>query len=165
MHEIDIRATLKYNLSWNDEKKISFFLKFNEIDFDEWDGYIRDIQFLLDPKHKKRDYIYRKIYEPIEKLTAKVAYMERHFRYHKEVLETNSLTLRDTGAMKKFIREIEGLFIEKITHTEIDSDGQEFVWTEISNKLVHSILLELNGNYYNLMYGRKEEKNNEQDEI
>lgn len=148
----------KYNVSWDDEKKMSFFLSFEEMNFGTWDGFIRDISFFFDPKHKKREYIFDNIYLPIDKLIRKAIYMERHFRYHKEALDANPSTLCDAGAMKHFISELEDLFIENITHIEKDSDGQEHSWSEISNKLVHSILQELNGRYYDIMYGRKADK-------
>ena len=153
-----IHQLKKYDVSWDNEKKIDFFLKFDDIDVSLWDGYLRDISFFFDPHHKKQYYIFENIYLPISTLINKVSSMERHFRYHKNTLEVNPSEMWDGRQMSMFIKEIEELFIEEKEHKETDSDGHEIVFREVSNKLVHSILEELNGTYFDMMYGRKGDK-------
>lgn len=154
-----LRNINKYNTSWNDEEKILFFLSFDAVDITTWDGYIRDIFFFFDLGHKKREYIYEKIYSPLAEFINIVSAHERHFRYHREAVESNPAGMRDGAVMREFISEIEDSFIEKKEYKETDSDGKQFIMTETSNKLVHSILIELNDKYYDIMYGKK--KNND----
>lgn len=150
----------KYSTSWDDEQKINFYLDLDDVDTTAWDGYMRDITFMYDPHRHKYRYIYERIYFPIETLIRSVARHERHFRYHKEALRANPDSIRDGEVMKEFIEELETIFIEKEEYKVTDSDGKELIFTGISNKLVHSVFEELNGHYYDLIYGRKKEKSN-----
>ena len=75
---------------------------------------------------------------------------EAHYKWHKDGSGKNDV------AMANFVNEIESLFMEKITSNHMLEDGQEFQTTTVQNKLVHSILEELNGEYYDMMYNKKQ---------
>ena len=52
----------KYDLGWDLEKKLDFFLNYADIDKSLWDGQLGAICFLRDPNRKQYTYIYQKIY-------------------------------------------------------------------------------------------------------
>lgn len=139
----------KYELDWGLEKKIDFFLDYADIDKSTWDAQLGSIHFMFDPSKKKFKYFYWKIYKPILNLNRKIADHEFHFKWHKDGSGKND------AVMSTFIAEIEELFMEKRTSKHALKDGQEFQTTTIQNKLVHTVLIELNGKYYDIMYGKK----------
>ena len=68
---------------------------------------------------------------------------EFHFRWHKDGSGKND------RVMEKFVSEIEDIFMEKIPVQH------PFITFSIQNKLVKSILKELHGKYYYMMYHKK----------
>ena len=139
----------KYDLNWNLEKKIDFFLDYADIDESTWDAQLGSIYFMFDPGREKFKYIYWKIYKPILDLNRKIAAHEFHFKWHKDGSGKND------AVMTTFVDEIEELFMEKLICKHTLEDGQEMQATTIQNKLVHTALEELNGKYYDIMYGKK----------
>lgn len=140
----------KYDLKWNDEKKMNFFLSYNDIDKSMWDGLLGDIYFLCDKDREKFKYVYEKIYSPILKVNQKVGGHEFHFIWHKDGSGKNDAVMHD------FIGEIEPLIMETKVIEHQSPEGEMMSMTTTKNKLVHSILEELNGHYYELMYSKKQ---------
>ena len=106
---------------------------------------------MFDPDREKFKYIYWKIYKPVLDLNQKIASHETHFKWHRNGSEKNDTVMAD------FICKIESLFIENTTKKLTMDDGQETQITYIQNKLVHATLKELNGRFYDIMYGKKKE--------
>lgn len=142
----------KYDLEWGLEKKIDFFLDYADVDKSAWDAQLRAIYFMFDSGRKKFKYIYQMIYKPILDLNQKIAGHGAYFKLHKDGGG------KDDTVMATFVGEIEKLFMEKLTSKHALEDGQEFQTTAIENKLVHTILEELNGKYYDIMYSKKQEE-------
>ena len=103
-----------------------------------------------DPQREKFIYIYQNIYKPIYDLNNKIAEHEWHFRWYQDGSGKNDKVMID------FISEIEPLFIEHIVKEYTMEDGKTMSIASTQNILVHSILEELNGRYYDIMYNRKE---------
>ena len=139
----------KYDIEWDDERKIDFFLDYNSLDKTLWDSKLGDIFFLIDREQENFLYIYNQIYKPILDLNHKISEHEFHFRWHKDGSGHNKVV------MHKFIAEIEPLFIEKQTIVLDNTDGSNTSMTSTRNKLVSTLLDELNGRYYDLMYNKK----------
>ena len=141
----------RYDMDWDDEKKIDFLLNYNNLDKTLWDSQLGAICFLHDPNRRKFKYIYDKIYTPILNLNHKISYHEMHFMWHKDGSCRNSIVMHD------FIGEIEPLFMRKIVRSFSDTvNGSDHLVTTIKQVLVESILDELNGHYYELLYGKKD---------
>ena len=145
-------AINKYEFDWELERKIEFFLDYADVDKSAWDVHLGSIFFMYDPGRMIFNYIYQKIYKPILDLDQKVAEHEAHFKWHKEGSGKND------AVMQTFVTEIEQLFMEKISQKHVLEDGQELTTTFVQNKLVHNTLKELNGRYYDIMYGKKRQK-------
>ncbi|MDO5015428.1 MAG: hypothetical protein Q4E09_00180 [Eubacteriales bacterium] len=141
---------IKYNLSWNLEKKIDFFLEYEDICKSTWDSNLGAIYFLIDPGHKKFRYIYFNIYKPILNFNQMVSKSVPHFKLYKNG------EVKNDSVMEEFVRMIEKLFMDKITFKSTLNNGQEFIGNCIINKLVRTIEGELNGRYYAMMYGKKQ---------
>ena len=62
----------KYELNWDLEKKIEFYLNYIDIDKSLWNANIRTIYFLNDFRRTCRNYIYDYIYSPINKFNQEV---------------------------------------------------------------------------------------------
>ena len=145
----------RYDINWNLEKKIDFFLDYSDVDTSVWDSYLGSIYFFYDPKEEKFKYIYQSIYKPIVDLNKKVSEHDTHFTLHKDGSGKNETVM--TG----FIEEIELLIIEKKINKHTLEDGQVIQTESIKNILVSSMLKELNGRYHDIMYGKKAIKNEE----
>ena len=139
----------KYDLNWDLEKKIDFFLDYKDIDKSLWDSNLGAIYFLFDPSRKNFMYIYKKIYRPIVDLNLKVSDHEFHFIWYKDGSGKNDVV------MQKFVKEIEALFMEETTKKHTLEDGRVLTTKGVYNKLVRTISAELNGRYYDIMYGKK----------
>ena len=135
LHDIN-----KYELNWDLEKKIEFYLNYIDIDKSLWNANIRTIYFLNDFRRTCRNYIYDYIYSPINKFNQEVQKHEFHFRWYKDGSGKND------RVMEKFVSEIEDMFMEKIPVQH------PFITFSIQNKLVKSILKELHGKYYYMTY-------------
>lgn len=139
----------KYDINWDDERKIDFFLDYDNIDKSLWDSQLGEIYFFVDRERENFLYVYNQIYKPILDLNHKISEHEFHFRWHKDGSGHNKVV------MHKFIAEIEPLFIEKQTIVLDNTDGSNTSMTSTMNKLVSTLLDELNGRYYDLMYNKK----------
>lgn len=133
----------KYELNWDLEKKIDFYINYIDIDKSLWDANIGTIYFLNDFGRTCQNYIYDYIYSPINKFNQEVQKHEFHFRWHKDGSGKND------RIMEKFVSEIEDMFMEKIPVQH------PYITFSIQNKLVKSILKELHGKYYYMMYHKK----------
>lgn len=127
------------------EQKIDFFLKLSDYDTTDWDFVVGKMDFFNKNNWK---YIYREIYKPLLDIYNKACSHSWHFRMHKNG------TGRNDAVMQSFINEIEPCFIEKKTNTLQTEEG-DFHSTSVSNRIVEKILKELDGRYYELMYGKK----------
>ena len=139
----------KYALDWELEKKIEFFLDYMDVDKSVWDAQLGEICFMFDSGKERFKYIYQAIYNPILALNRKIAAHEAHFKWHKDGSGKND------AVMASIVAEIEALFMERITSKYTLGDGQGFETTTVQNKLVHTILEELNGKYYDMMYSKR----------
>ena len=137
----------KYELNWELEKKIDFYLKYIDIDKSSWDSNFGTIYFLIDFGRTDQNYIYEYIYSPINKFNQEVQNHEFHFRWHKDGSGKND------RVMKTFVSELENMFMEKI------SVQNSFITVLIQNKLVKSILKELHGKYYYMIYHKNHIRN------
>ena len=142
----------KYDINWDDERKIDFFLDYDMMDKTIWDSQLGEIYFMVDKNRQNFLYIYERIYKPITELNILIASHELHFRLHKDG------SGRNEEVMHQFISEIEPLFMEKRMEKYENSDGMITTVTSTRNKLVKNVLDELNGRYYDLMYSKKAEK-------
>ncbi len=145
----------KYDKDWDVERKIDFFLDYDDIDKSYWDQQLGEISFLFDCGKHNFNYIYQKIYKPLLDFNKAVSNHQFHFKYHKDGSGKND------AVMKMFVEELEPLVIERITTVHESQDGQDFEITNIRNKLVFTLQEELNGRYYNIMYNRKAQKESE----
>lgn len=139
----------KYDMKWTLERKIEFFLDYSDIDKSLWDSQLGAICFLVDHEREKYLYIYQKIYRPILDLNNKIANREYDFRWHQEGSGGNDKVMMD------FISEIEPLFMGQVIDSYTTDNGQTVKMTSTQNILVHSILEELSGRYYDIMYNKK----------
>lgn len=141
----------KYQISWGLDEKIVFFLNYHDISKADWDRYYGDFSFIADVQGKNRCYIYTKIYEPILKLNQTINKHVWHFRWYEDGTGKNKV-------VGKFIKEIETQLIEEtveIAGTEMSNVDGGITMTTTKNKLVCDIQREINGKYYQLMYGKK----------
>lgn len=152
----------KYQLSWPLEQKIDFFLDFHDIDLSEWDQYCGDFCLMFDWNKKNWNYIFSKIYHPIQVIDEKINFHVWHFRWYKDG------SGRNERVMERFVKEVEDLIMESTTtqfcgFAERSDDVEGFPITQTRNKVVTSVLTELNGEYYRLMYGNKTYRKSQED--
>lgn len=133
LHELN-----KYQSSWNTKEKIKFFLHYNDISKVDWDRQYGEFCFLLDFCHKCRNYIYYRIYTPIQEINSVIGSHMWHFRFQQENSEPVPPAVED------FVKEIEQLIMEVKTVTQIPVS---------KNKIVTTISYELNNTYFRYMYG------------
>lgn len=128
-----------------------FFLNYHDISKADWDRYYGDFSFIADVQGENRCYIYTKIYEPILKLNQTINKHVWHFRWYEDGTGNNKV-------VGKFVKEIETQLIEEtveIAGTEMSNVDGGITMTTTKNKLVCDIQREINGKYYQLMYGKK----------
>lgn len=135
----------KYQTDFSLNQKIDFYLDLEDYDTTDWDFSVGKMDFFNKDNWK---YIYGEIYKPLLDTYNKACSHSWHFRMHKNGTGTNE------AVMQTFIDEIEPCFIEKKTHTLQTEDG-DIHPTSIKNKIVDDMLKELDGKYYELMYGKK----------
>lgn len=145
----------KYDKDWDVERKIDFYLEYEDVDKSYWDQQLGEIYFLFDSGNDSFNYIYQKIYKPLLDFNQAVSKHQFHFRYHKDGSGKND------AVMKKFVEELEELVIEQTITVHKLEDGQDFETTSIQNRLVYTILEELNGRFYSIMYNHKAERERE----
>lgn len=140
----------KYQLNWNLDTKVDFFINYHENFSSEWDKYYGDFCFLADKGNASRKYIYDSIYTPIKRTTDLVGSHIWHFRWHQDGSGRNDVVIG------KMVKEVEDTFMTVII--EKPDPESEFTMTETRNRLVNDVQNELNGYYYDLMYRKKRKK-------
>ena len=119
------------------------------------DADFGNIDFFFERITKHREYIYYSIYTPILDFNNAVANHMWHFRWHLDGSGKN-----DT-VMLSFVTELQDYLLErtgKSLPTEFDETGKAIsfcYYTATQPKLVHDIRKELNGYYYEIMYGKR----------
>lgn len=123
----------KYQRSMSLDDKINWYLTIIDYDKTTWDLYLGKIDFF---DNRQRDYIYKKIYYPLLEVNNAIAQHMWNFRMHK------SGQVRNEVAMESYVEEIEPYILETEGYTT-------------RNGLVNNIIKELNGYYFEIMYGKK----------
>ena len=146
-----LRQINQYQLNMSLEEKIDFLLKYIDADKIEWDSCLGDIDLLFDLRKKKFTYIYNAIYKPLWDLESAIRKHEWHFRWYKDG------TGRKDEVMEQFISEIEPLILDKQEYKVPLGENTDsyMLATSVSNGIVEKVQNELKGQYYVLMYGRK----------
>lgn len=145
----------KYQDSMSLEQKIHFFIDYAELDKSEWDKDFGNIDFFFDRFTNNRKYIYEHIYSPVLKFNRAVASHMWHFRWHLDG------TGKNDAIMQKFVADLQEYLLEKCESdipTEYDEKGNivsSCHSLSVQPKLEHNIRKELNGRYYEIMYGKK----------
>lgn len=140
----------KYQTDLTLDKKINFFLELSNYDMEYWGTTYARID-LFNKKSKK--YIYEKIYSPLTYAHKKACSHTWNFEMH----------VNDTGvnnaAMEEFVSEIEPAIIREEERVVGNGDN-EYVTKNVHNHIVEIIDAELNGKYYEIMYGKKKAEEN-----
>lgn len=161
---IILKQLNKYQMDWPIENKIDFFLSYAENDIVAWDSELRNMAFLFDRKRNKYHYVYYKIYKPILDVNRGINERVLYFQSH------NDKSRKNDEMMKKFVEEIECLFIKKVERRipkEINKDDKTIdfmIASSFGNEVVEKVFAELNGKYYELMYGKNKIKKMEKKE-
>lgn len=140
----------RYQTDLTLDQKIEFFLGLSDYDTSDLNLLIGKMDFF---NNDNRDYIYKSIYNPLIIAYNKSISHSWHFRMHRNGTGVNE------PEMKSFIEEIEPCFIEIKTYTH-EYEKETFNSKTIKNKLVDEIIEQLNGKYYQIMYGNKKKKQN-----
>ncbi len=130
------------------EQKIDFYINFTDSELPDLGDAYSKINFLFDKCNKNRDYIFNKIYLPIQELENKINHYAPNFRWYKDGSGKNE------KAMCQIVNEIEELLFE-VKRYEYKENRKLITGESVNNKLVKSINEELNNRYYILMYGKK----------
>jgi hypothetical protein len=150
LHELN-----KYQKSFSRDEKLDFFLACNDTDRIDWAREFGNICFIFDYKKKNSQYIYSQIYQLIMQIEQEIINHVWHFRWHKDG------SGRNEAAMERFIQDVEPLIIEAIVDKmpgEFSENGTVLDWTTITstkNRIFESIMRELNGKYYKILYGKQ----------
>ena len=137
----------KYQPDLSLEDKLNFYLSLLDYDVTTWDMYYGQMDFF---KSSYRGRIYSSIYKPLRMVRDKVLSHAWQFRMHKNG------TGRNEVAMQSFVDEIEACILQKTQRKLMVDENQEYVATGLSNKTVKDVFSELNGWYYEMMYGAKQ---------
>lgn len=140
----------KYQTDFNLEQQIDFFLDMDEYDITDWDAAYGDMDFFV---NENRTYVFTQIYKPILDVYRTACSHSWHFRMHKNGTGVNE------NVMKEFVSQIEPSFIERKTFEHGD-EPEKVAGQSIRNRLVEDMFTELNGKYYEIMYGSKKAKEN-----
>lgn len=145
----------KYQESMSIEQKLKFYLDYIEFDKSAWDMELGDMDFFFEKFTKKKKYVYEKVYKPILDFNQAVIQHEWHFRWHLDGSGKND------AVMEKFTSELQDYLrirTEVKVPAEYDADGNIIKYCKYSSttsKLVADISKELNGHYYEIMYGMR----------
>lgn len=127
--------------------KVDFFLEMIEYDKTIWDSFYGKMDFFNNSKTRK--YIYEKIYTPIKEVDQSILRHSLHFREYKNGKG------RVDEVIRKFIEEIEPFILTEDKYLASVENGETLVATYIRNRILTNIFTELNGHYYEIMYGKK----------
>ena len=150
-----IHAINKYQDSMSLEEKMKFILDYHDLDKSGWDLAYGNMDFFFEKLTKNRKYIYEQIYTPIHSFNQDVNKHAWHFRWYFDGSGKN------TPVMEMFVSQLEAHLLyreEQSIPTEYDDHGKPIAFcemTSIESKLVREIAAELNGKYYDIMYGKK----------
>ena len=145
----------KYQDSMPLSEKMRFFLDYHDLDKSAWDATYGNIDFFLERFTGNRAYIYKKLYHPILLFNQAVGSHAWHFRWYFDGSGKND------SVMEMFVAQLEQHLLirsEQSIPTDYDASGKAVSFmetTSVESKLVHEILQELNGKYYDIMYGKK----------
>ncbi len=137
------------------EQKLKFYLDYHDLDKSAWDMDVGNMDFFFESKTHDFQYIYTTIYKPILDFNRAVENHVWHFRWYFDGTGKN-----DT-VMEKFLLELQEYLLEKNEQdipTEYDENGNIVStchYSTVKPKLVLNIRKELNGRYYEIMYGKK----------
>lgn len=136
----------KYQHDLRLDDKIDFYLSLSDYDTTNWDMYYGQMDFF---RNQYRKDVFNRIYNPVLAVLQKASSHAWHFRMHKNGIGRNEVV------MQKFIDEIETVILER-TQLKYGADkNQECVVTRVKKKIVEDILDELNGWYFEMMYGKR----------
>ncbi|WP_199624785.1 hypothetical protein [Paenibacillus alkalitolerans] len=135
----------KYEKNEDPEKTMELVLDMNQFNYADFDLLFGDIDFLLYNK-MKREYIYKQIYEKINKIRNILKEKSFHFNEYKKT-DTGNLAV-----MKILIKEIDNEIMDRTEEDVINSSGDKTKLSFSYNKLTEELSNELNGKFYELMY-------------
>ena len=140
----------KYQTDLTLDKKLIFFLELSNYDMEYWGTTYARIDLF---NKKSRKYIYEKIYRPLTYAYKKACSHTWHFEMHVNGTGVNNAVMED------FISEIEPAIIREEEYVVGNGDN-EYVTKNVHNHIVKMIDAELNGKYYEIMYGKKKAEEN-----
>lgn len=140
----------KYQTDLTLNQKINFFLELSNYDTAYWGTTFARID-LFDKRSKK--YIYEKIYRPLMDVHKKACSHTWHFE-----MQVNGTAVND-AVMERFVNELETIIIRE-EEDVVGSDNNEHIVKSGYNHIVKKFEAELNGKYYEIMYGKKKAKEN-----
>ena len=140
----------KYQTDLTPDQKINFFLELSNYDMEYWGTTYARIDLF---NKKSRKYIYEKIYRQLTYAHKKACSHTWHFEMHVNGTGVNNAVMED------FISEIEPAIIREEEYVVGNGDN-EYVTKNVHNHIVKMIDAELNGKYYEIMYGKKKAEEN-----
>lgn len=140
----------KYQTDLTLNQKISFFLELSNYDSEYWGTAYARID-LFDKKSK--EYIYEKIYRSLMDVHKKACSHTWHFE-----MQVNGTAVND-AVMENFVNELEPIIIREEEYV-VGNDNNEYIVKGGYNHIVKKFDAELNGRYYEIMYGKKKAKEN-----
>ena len=147
-----LRIINKYDVNWELEQKIDFYLTYVDIDKYLWDSQFGSIYFMNDLNREKAEYIYNNIYKPLLDFNGAICKHEFHFRWHQDGGGKNK------EVMAIFVNELESIFIKETSNVDCLENNETSEMPLIEKQLVKNIHSELNGRYYKLLYGKSNKK-------
>ena len=142
-----LRTLSRYDDTWGRNRKIDLLLAFSEASRFSWDAYYGDMYFLFDFSKKRINYVYEKIYIPIINVDHEINYDAIHLELFRNGDANNS------AFVDGMITKIESMLISKEQRV-IESGGEQCTVTNVNYILTNPIYKELDGRYYDLMYGK-----------
>lgn len=155
----------KYQDNMSLDKKILFYLEYNDFDKSAWDTDYGNIDFFFERMTGDRLYIYNKVYCPILVFNKEVSERVPNFRWHLDKSGKND------AVMQQFVGKLETYLIDKReceVPGQYDDDGKVISTCKMScivPKLEIEISQELNGRYYEIMYGKRKAKSMSEEDI
>lgn len=149
-----LRFLNKYQVSMSLEDKMKFYLDYYDLDKSAWDAAYGNMDFFTEKVIGNRKYIYEKLYLPMHRFNQAVSNHIWHFRWYFDGSGKN------IPAMEMFVEQLEQHLLyrdEKSISTDFDETGRTIAFceaTSLESKLVREISKELNGKYYEIMYGK-----------
>lgn len=140
----------KYRVKLTIDQKVNFFLELSNYDTTCWSTTFARID-LFDKKSKK--YIYEKIYKPLMGAYKNACSYTEHFE-----MQINGMALTN-AAIEEIVNKLEAIIIREEEYI-VGSNKKEIIVKSSYNRIVKKFHTELNGKYYEIMYGKKKAKEN-----